>query len=627
MSTGTDKVLYVIGNGFDLNLGLKTSYNDFFEYIDINNMKNIINVVREDRKNIEKYDKKRLEYFSEKLKKYDYELKENNFLLKLEKSINEKNQKQIKENIYCVHKEIISTLKSRTTDRFADEYGVFIIFLLLTKVEKNEWQWVEEQILCYIQDLIKIFNNRFNELTLFIKDNWSDLELELEKIIKLVKLSFRKSKFEKVKNRYLKNFNEDEKIKRDNMDSILKIISKKTEEYFNNKISIKEYQNYVENLIFEIEYLNFLLEILFTDYNKDIDFKKDELKIINKNDKKCIYLKEQLHIFENYFGEYVLKINNDIKNILTLKNNKDIFGKINKSESFENEFLKLEIQNKETEVTVDKALKDKMASKIIENINNFFKNGKEKKYIINFNYTNYLNEFINNRKNLNIEEMININGDINDFTKNPKIDSASIENEIKEIMKVSQLNYKSKSLRYILTLLNSVAVHNLKNIEIKSTKKKNIINLTIDKLNNLENNIKKEINKIGKIESNLIFGIDNVQIKDEFIKEILKGFIKKNRRKELEEKWKKLIETNNFSKIYFYGHSFADADYTFFEDLFNKIGIDNNEIKLIFLYSKSYSCEKNVRNLMNKYAERKNKVVVDYMDKLQKEGKLELKEV
>lgn len=265
-------------------------------------MKNIINVVREDRKNIEKYDKQRLEKFSKKLNRYHYKLEENSFLLKLEKSIDEKNQEQIKENIYCVHKEIISTLRSRTTNRFADEYGVFIIFLLLTKVEKNEWQWVEEQILCYIQDLIKIFNNRFNELTLFIKDNWSDLELELEKIIKLVRLSFRKSKFEKAKNRYLKNFNEDEKTKRNNMDSILKIILKKTDEYFNNKISIKECQNYVENLIFEIEYLNFLLEILFTDYNKDIDFKKDELKIINKNNKKCIYLKEQLNIFENYFG-------------------------------------------------------------------------------------------------------------------------------------------------------------------------------------------------------------------------------------------------------------------------------------------------------------------------------------
>lgn len=600
---GTEKVLYVIGNGFDLNLGLKTSYNDFFEYIDINNMKNIINVVREDRKNIEKYDKQRLEKFSKKLNRYHYKLEENSFLLKLEKSIDEKNQEQIKENIYCVHKEIISTLRSRTTNRFADEYGVFIIFLLLTKVEKNEWQWVEEQILCYIQDLIKIFNNRFNELTLFIKDNWSDLELELEKIIKLVRLSFRKSKFEKAKNRYLKNFNEDEKTKRNNMDSILKIILKKTDEYFNNKISIKECQNYVENLIFEIEYLNFLLEILFTDYNKDIDFKKDELKIINKNNKKCIYLKEQLNIFENYFGEYVLKINNDVKNILTLKN---ISGKINKNESFENKFLRLEIQNKETEVTVDKALKKKMASKIIESINNFFKNGKEKKYIINFNYTNYLNEFINDKNNLNIEEMININGDINDFTGNPKIDFAPIENEIKKIMEVLQLNYKSKSLRYTLTLLNSV-VPNLKNIEIKSTKGKNII----DGLNNLENNIKKEINKIGKIESNLIFGIDDVQIKDEFIKEILKGFIKKNRRKELEEKWKKLIETNNFSKIYFYGHSFADADYTFFEDLFNillKKVKDKKlmEIGLIFLYSNGYeeSCKKATENLIEKYCMR-----------------------
>ena len=600
---GTEKVLYVIGNGFDLNLGLKTSYNDFFEYIDINNMKNIINVVREDIKNIEKYDKQRLEKFSKKLNRYHYKLEENSFLLKLEKSIDEKNQEQIKENIYCVHKEIISTLRSRTTNRFADEYGVFIIFLLLTKVEKNEWQWVEEQILCYIQDLIKIFNNRFNELTLFIKDNWSDLELELEKIIKLVRLSFRKSKFEKAKNRYLKNFNEDEKTKRNNMDSILKIILKKTDEYFNNKISIKECQNYVENLIFEIEYLNFLLEILFTDYNKDIDFKKDELKIINKNNKKCIYLKEQLNIFENYFGEYVLKINNDVKNILTLKN---ISGKINKNESFENKFLRLEIQNKETEVTVDKALKKKMASKIIESINNFFKNGKEKKYIINFNYTNYLNEFINDKNNLNIEEMININGDINDFTGNPKIDFAPIENEIKKIMEVLQLNYKSKSLRYILTLLNSV-VPNLKNIEIKSTKGKNII----DGLNNLENNIKKEINKIGKIESNLIFGIDDVQIKDEFIKEILKGFIKKNRRKELDEKWKKLIETNNFSKIYFYGHSFADADYTFFEDLFNillKKVKDKKlmEIGLIFLYSNGYeeSCKKATENLIEKYCMR-----------------------
>ena len=33
--SGNEEVLYVIGNGFDLNLGLKTSYNYFFEYIGI----------------------------------------------------------------------------------------------------------------------------------------------------------------------------------------------------------------------------------------------------------------------------------------------------------------------------------------------------------------------------------------------------------------------------------------------------------------------------------------------------------------------------------------------------------------------------------------------------------------
>ena len=42
MNTENEEVLYIIGNGFDLSLGLKTSYNDFFEYIDVNRMKKMI---------------------------------------------------------------------------------------------------------------------------------------------------------------------------------------------------------------------------------------------------------------------------------------------------------------------------------------------------------------------------------------------------------------------------------------------------------------------------------------------------------------------------------------------------------------------------------------------------------
>ena len=126
------------------------------------------------------------------------------------------------------------------------------------------------------------------------------------------------------------------------------------------------------------------------------------------------------------------------------------------------------------------------------------------------------------------------------------------------------------------------------------------------------------INKIGKIESNLIFGIDDVQIKDEIMKELLKDFIKKNRRDKNEEEWKKLIETNNFSKIYFYGHSFADADYTFFEDLFDLINLENNKaVKLIFLYSSGFSCERSVNSLIKKYALKKHKGITKLKNKLE----------
>ena len=37
-----EEVLYIIGNGFDLNLGLKTSYNDFFEYTGILTMRKVV---------------------------------------------------------------------------------------------------------------------------------------------------------------------------------------------------------------------------------------------------------------------------------------------------------------------------------------------------------------------------------------------------------------------------------------------------------------------------------------------------------------------------------------------------------------------------------------------------------
>ena len=134
---------------------------------------------------------------------------------------------------------------------------------------------------------------------------------------------------------------------------------------------------------------------------------------------------------------------------------------------------------------------------------------------------------------------------------------------------------------------------------------------------NIESCTKKINDESVKKNSNIIFGIDKTQIKN-FKNELMKDFIKSNRRKNMELEWKQLLNEHKFTKIYFYGHSLADADYTFFEDLFNMIDITTNStIKLIFLYSKGYSYEKNVKKLIGTY----------YFEKFKSEGKLELIEV
>ena len=141
----------------------------------------------------------------------------------------------------------------------------------------------------------------------------------------------------------------------------------------------------------------------------------------------------------------------------------------------------------------------------------------------------------------------------------------------------------------------------------------------------------------GLKESKIIFGIDKIQIENSEDK--LKTFIKSNRRKNSESEWKLLVKEHKFTKIYFFGHSLADADYTFFEDLFDIIDITNNNIKLIFLYVKKYPCQESVKKLIGKYyinKEGKNnlsdnetikKVEEYYIEKLKFEEKLEFKEV
>ena len=279
-----DKVLYIIGNGFDLNLGLKTSYNDFFKYTGILTMRKVVEELKKNR-NIENYDEAKLNKFIENLKKHNILIDENDvYLLKLKKNIKMQDTEKIRDSMYSFQRKIFITLKSEKTDKFIDDYGLFVIFLILMETEKdNEWQWVEEKILSYIEELIELLSNNFEETAMYIKNNLIEVEKKIENFINTI---VKEKDVKKVKKIFLKNG--DKKI----YENLLKLFEKKIEKYFkNSQEKSEELKNDIKNIIYKIEYINFILQILFTDFEKKIVFESLNLKIVNINNGEKIDLK------------------------------------------------------------------------------------------------------------------------------------------------------------------------------------------------------------------------------------------------------------------------------------------------------------------------------------------------
>ena len=675
-----DKVLYIIGNGFDLNLGLKTSYNNFFEYTGILTMRKVVEELKKNR-NIENYDEVKLSEFIENLKKHILIDENDVHLLELKKNIKMQDTEKIRDSMYSFQRKIFITLKSEKTDNFIDDYGLFVIFLILMETEKdNEWQWVEEKILSYIEELIELLSNNFEETAMYIKNNLIEVEKKIENFINTI---VKEKDVKKAKKIFLKNG--DKKI----YENLLKLFEKKIEKYFkNSQEKSEELKNDVKNIIYKIEYINFILQILFTDFEKKIVFESLNLKIVNINNGEKIDLKEQLHVFENEFGNYVKKINEIAKKII------------------ETDFKYKEIENINDFIEIQKFSLKKMEK--------IFSNTKESKYVINFNYTDYLDKIA---KKVNIMEIKYIHGDVK-YTNNTilvnKDNNRSLRfqktrdkmtvnniretlkylrkfnntiNIIKKIQKEIEMTLflnvfrdKSKILKklnleikincnnlikyikklcelgqyglmmevensYILKMLNEEIKEKIKQIldynNTRNITKFNMESILLECKESFEKNIESCTKKINdesaKKNSNIIFGIDKTQIKN--FKNELKDFIKSNRRKNMELEWKQLLNEHKFSKIYFYGHSLADADYTFFEDLFDIVDIVNNKIKLIFLYPKEYPYHENVKRLIGKYYINKkrnnnlsnNKMIKEfekyYIEKLEEEEKLELKEI
>lgn len=118
----------------------------------------------------------------------------------------------------------------------------------------------------------------------------------------------------------------------------------------------------------------------------------------------------------------------------------------------------------------------------------------------------------------------------------------------------------------------------IESVELKEPKEKVQI-----KRNENEYSI-TEVNIHGESEKVIIFGIDQSKIK---VSEQAYNFTKTYRKMQNQKSVKSapLPDHNNVTEIVFYGHSLAEADYSYFQSLFDFYDLYHGKVCLTFLYS------------------------------------------
>lgn len=421
--------LYLIGNGFDLYLGLETSYNNFFK-------KKLLNEKREE---IKKFIKELTENYKESL----YEELENKILEKIDKIKN------------C---------------------NLFLLYLLFEENnEIEQWNDVEKKIFPSITKLCELKNEIIKDIVYL--NNQKEI---FDEIIK--EKESNKNKFEITKNMKVNKSVEDFLVKGSReieSNTCFKIKGLK-ESVKSGRIffELKEKYN-IEN----INILNLEKFILLYSENKKIIEKYFFVKLFiekYKEQKLNFDFLEELNKFEHIFGKYIEKLNKiPLKSLDNISYDENIIKKI---------------------------------EKIFGKIDN-----KREKYIVNFNYTNYLDKILMHHK------MTNVHGTF----ENPifGIDNTEIGND-------REFYYLTKTSRVLFN-----------------------------------NTIKEEFKLPNKIE---------------------------------------------ISKICFFGHSLARADYSYFQSIFDYYDIYNSEVKLEFKY---YNYIKDKKELTDEQKEERKDEVKSNMHK------------
>ncbi|MFC7281532.1 bacteriophage abortive infection AbiH family protein [Apilactobacillus apinorum] len=160
---------------------------------------------------------------------------------------------------------------------------------------------------------------------------------------------------------------------------------------------------------------------------------------------------------------------------------------------------------------------------------------------------------------------------------------------------IEQKDYFSKNRRFITNICNNrlsnILSFNYIPLTGRSFEENNLSdNTELKYINNYENihgNVYNEINY--RFESPIIFGIDsNYDSKnkiDEKYKSHINKFTKTSRILNFSNRKTSKILDKNIDTIIFFGHSLGDADYSYFQSIFDYYHIYDSNIKIIFLYS------------------------------------------
>lgn len=510
-----NEILLILGNGFDLYMGLNSRYDDFFKECRYNNYDLTFDLKRE-----------------------------------IEKSFKDANKDS---------KKIIEKLNSEENLLNNSLLLLYLIFCDNLKIENDNiwWNDIEKRLLSYLIEIREIFdelekenkekgieslklNKKISEIIEKNRENFFEIIVEeIEEYYKNYKISIPTSIEED--NKIIKRYFIKETLKREykiyNSLKENKILEKLEEEVqkikkrsefewdkINNNCKEKhKYELKKNKKIIKLVEDNYqeLNEIFLKSVSDSlaIDFEKDKLKnikikLIEYSQKRDLMI--ELKKFEKNFGEYINKKSKKIKKIVNL-------DKFYDENEFHNDVIAPAL--KIPKIKLDKKGQEKNNQnlcQLIKKINLIF-NLKDVYTVINFNYSDYLFEF-KLKKNIKIKEMLNIHG----TWENP----------------IFGIDHKS---------IDIIPILSKKKYKYEDELKKN----------------KGELKKFIK-SSRILY------------EKKIKNF--------------NLPEINKLKMICVFGHSLAEADYSYFQALFDYYQIYSSNIKLIFLFNNFKNTQREEQN-------------------------------